>query len=253
MNATYLKIELTRVMRDVSTVFFVGVLPALLYLIFGAAQEYGALTLAGGNVTMFVMISMAAYGAVTATTGVGGMAAVERMQGWGRQLGLTPMSDAGFVATKTLVGFVVSIIPVALIYGLGVLTGAEATTTAWVVSGVAVLIGSALFSLYGLMVGLMFRTEAAIGAASGVLVLFAFLGNVFTPLSGALLTFAKFTPLYGYVFLVCYPVTEGLLIQMDGPPTTSEALWVPILNLLVWSAIFGVLATLLVRRGRGRQ
>ena len=37
-----------------------------------------------GNVAMHTMISMAAYGAVTATVGVGGMAAVERMQGWGR-------------------------------------------------------------------------------------------------------------------------------------------------------------------------
>ena len=39
----------------------------------------------------------------------------------------------------------------------------------------------------------------------------AFLGNIFFPLSGVMLTIAKFTPLYGYVALARYPLTEGHL------------------------------------------
>lgn len=253
MNLTYLSIELRRVGRDVATMFFVAILPAFMYIVFGAAQSYGDQMIVGGNVTMYVMTSMAAYGAVTATTGVGGMAAVERMQGWGRQLGLTPLADAGYVAVKAAVAFIVSIIPITLIYILGTFTGAEGTGKAWVVSALVVLVGAVAFSLYGLLAGLLFPTEAAVGAASGLLVIFAFLGNVFFPLSGAMLTFAKFTPLYGYVALARYPVTEGLLISTEGPPTGSEPLWVPILNLLAWAVIFAVGAVLLVRRGRGRQ
>ena len=253
MNLTYLGIELRRVVRDVTTMFFVALLPAFMYIIFGASQAYGGQMIVGGNVTMYIMTSMAAYGAVTATTGVGGIAAVERMQGWGRQLGLTPLPDAGYVAVKAAVAFFVSIIPISLIYLLGTFTGAEGTGRAWLISALVVLIGAVVFSLYGLMAGLLFPTEAAVGAASGALVILAFLGNVFFPLSGGMLTFAKFTPLYGYVALARYPVTDGYLVSTEGPPIGPEPLWIPILNLVVWAVIFALAALLLVRRGRSRQ
>jgi ABC-2 type transport system permease protein len=80
------------------------------------------------------------------------------------------------------------------------------------------------------------------------MVIFAFLGNLFIPLSGALLTFAKFTPLYGYAALARYPLTEGYL-----PDGSRDPLWLPIVNVLAWLAVFGVSAVLLVRRGRERQ
>ncbi len=202
---------------------------------------------------MNVIISMAAFGAITATTGIGGGAAVERMQGWGRQLGLTPMSDGQYVAAKAAVAFLIALVPIAIIYAIGYFTNATGSGAAWLLSALVVLIGAAVFSLYGLLAGLLFRTEAAIGAAGGSLVILAFLGNIFFPLSGAMLTFAKFTPLYGYVALARYPVTEGMVVAADGPPTGTEPLWIPVVNLVAWALIFGVSAILLVRRGRSRQ
>lgn len=253
MNLTYTGLELKRVTRDFVTMFFVGVLPAFMYVIFGASMAYAEQPIGHGNVAMYVMVSMAAYGAVTATTGVGGQAAVERMQGWGRQLGLTPMSDGQYVLIKAAVAFVISIIPITLIYLIGYFTGAEGSGLAWLISALIVLAGAAIFSLYGLLAGLLFRTEAAVGAASGSLVILAFLGNIFFPLSGAMLTFAKFTPLYGFVALARYPITEGQLISTTGPGAGSDPLWVPILNMVAWGTIFAVAALLLVRRGRSRQ
>lgn len=253
MNTTYLRIELSRVCRDISSMFFIAILPAFLYIIFGAVQEYGDMPMKHGNVTMYVMTSMAAYGAVTATTGVGGFAAVERMQGWGRQLGLTPISDAGYVAVKAGVAFIIAIIPVTLIYAVGTFTGAEATGKAWTLSAIVALLGAIVFSLYGLMIGLLFPSEAAVGAASGSLVIFAFLGNVFFPLSGAMLTVAKFTPLYGYVALARYPVTAGWFASTTGAPTGPDPLWIPLLNVVVWGTIMVVGTLALVRRGRSRQ
>jgi len=253
MNLTYTGLELRRVTRDFVTMFFVGVLPAFFYVIFGASMTYADQPVGHGNVAMYVMVSMAAYGAVTATTGVGGQAAVERMQGWGRQLGLTPMSDGHYVLIKTAVAFLISIIPITLIYLIGYFTGADGSGLAWLISALIVLAGAAIFSLYGLLAGLLFRTEAAVGAASGSLVILAFLGNIFFPLSGAMLTFAKFTPLYGFVALARYPLTEGALISTTGPSQSADPLWVPILNMVVWGLIFGVAALLLVRRGRSRQ
>ena len=94
MNATFTLLEMRRITRDWSGMFFTAVLPAFFYLIFGATVDARSATIGNGNVAMYVMISMAAYGAVTATTSIGGQAALERQQGWGRQLGLTPLADS---------------------------------------------------------------------------------------------------------------------------------------------------------------
>ncbi len=252
MNTTYLRIELRRTVRNYVTIFFVAVLPAFFYLIFGASQDYADESAGNGNVALYIMISMAAYGAVTATTGIGGMSAVERMQGWGRQLGITPMTDRSYVTVKALVALAIAAVPVLLVFGLGWLTGAEGTAGAWLGAGLILLSGATMFSLYGLIFGLAFRSESAVSAASGSLVILAFLGNIFFPLSGWLLILAKFTPLYGYVALAHYPLTSGVTVSAAGSATT-EPLWQSIANVAVWTVIFALLATWLVRRGRGRQ
>jgi ABC-2 type transport system permease protein len=201
---------------------------------------------------MAIMIAMAAYGAVTATVGIGGRAAVERSQGWGRQLGLTPLRDGSFVGVKVALAVIIALAPIALVYGLGLFTGAEGDGRAWVLSAIVLAAGSLAFALYGLCFGLLFRSEAAISGASGSIVVLSFLGNIFFPLSGGLLTLAKFTPMYGYVGLARYPLTDGRVITGDDSVVT-DPLWLLIANVLAWTLILTVTATLLVRRGRGRQ
>ena len=251
MNAAFLGLEIKRVLRDYASMFFIVVLPAFFYLIFGAAQEYSKEDAGNGNVAMLIMISMAAYGAATATTGIGGRAAVERMQGWGRQLGLTPLRDSAYVSMKTVLAVVIGAVPIVVTYVFGVASGAEGSARAWLLSGLALLMGAVVWALYGLCAGLMFRSEAAVGAASSLLVIFAFLGNIFIPLSGTMLAIAKFTPLYGHVALGRYPLTNGHVL--DGETLVHEALWIPMANVGAWTAFFALLATWLVRRGRGRQ
>lgn len=253
MNLTYLRMELRRIFREPAGLFFTAGLPAFLYLIFGAAQTDNTETVGSGNVGMYVMISMAAYGAVTATVGVGGGAAIERLQGWGRQLGLTPISDGQVILTKATVAVLITLFPITLIYLLGFFTGAEGDTSDWVLSALIIVIGSWVWALYGLAVAQAFRSESAVAVASGLLVVLAFLGNVFFPLSGTILDIGRFTPLYGYVSLARYPLTEGYLVNVDGGPMERDPLWLPLLNMGVWTAIFAVAAIYLVRKGRGRQ
>lgn len=251
-RTAYVRLELRRVLRDPVTMFFVVGLPAFMYVLFGASAGYSQESAGNGNVALYVMISMAAYGAVTATVGIGGMAAVERMQGWGRQLGLTPLGDGTYVATKAVVALAIATLPILVVYVLGMLTGAEGTLTAWLGSAAILVVGAVMFALYGLIFGLAFRSEAAVSAASGSLVVLGFLGNIFFPLSGFLLDLARFTPLYGYVSLARYPLTEGDVIDTKGN-LAHEALWMSVANVAVWTTIFAVLATWLVRRSRGRQ
>ena len=106
---TYARLDLRRQLRDRIGMFFVVGLPTFMYLVFGLGSDD---PVGSGNVGMYVMISMAAYGAVTATTSVAGSAATEQVMGWGRQLGLTPMRPLAFVAAKAGVAMSVAAVPV---------------------------------------------------------------------------------------------------------------------------------------------
>jgi ABC-2 type transport system permease protein len=242
--ARYAALDLRRQVRDRVQMFFVVALPAFMYVVFGLGSDD---PVGSGNVAMYVMVSMAAYGAVTATTGVAGSAALERTSGWGRQLALTPLRPVSFLVLKTALAMVVAAVPIALIYAIGAVTGAVGTPSDWLVSAVVVWAGSALFAVYGLAVCLAFRSENSVGIASGLIVVMAFLGNVFTPMSGLILEIGRFTPLYGYAALARHPITEG-----HGPAGVHDPLWLPVANVLAWTVIFAGVALWGLRRGRER-
>ena len=105
---------------------------------------------------------------------------------------------------------------------------------------------------FGLAAGLFFRSDAAVGAASGALVVLAFLGNVFMPLTGGLLAVARFTPMYGIVGLARYPVTEGEVATVDGAPQT-DSIWLLAANVAVWALVFGAAALLAARKATARR
>lgn len=242
--ATYARLDLRRQLRDRMGMFFIVGLPTFMFLVFGLGSDDAV---GSGNVAMYVMISMAAYGAVTATTSVAGSAATEQVMGWGRQLGLTPMRPLSFVAAKAAVAMIVAAMPVALIFAIGALTGARGDVTDWLLAAAVVWLGSALFAIYGLAICLVFRGSNAPGIASGMIVVMAFLGNVFTPMSGFMLDLGRLTPLYGYVALARFPLTDGHL-PIDG----RDPLWLPVANVLAWTVIFAALAMWGVRRSRAR-
>ena len=241
---TYARLDLRRQLRDRIGMFFVVGLPTFLFLVFGIGSDD---PVGSGNVAMYVMISMAAYGAVTATTSVAGSAATEQVMGWGRQLGLTPMRPVGFVAAKAAVAMTVAAVPVVSIFAIGAATGSRGHWSDWALSGALVWLGSALFAVYGLAICLAFRGPNAPGIASGMIVVLAFLGNVFTPMSGFMLDLGRFTPLYGYVALARFPLTDGWL-----PVGGRDPLWLPVANVLAWTVIFGLVALWGVRRSRAR-
>jgi ABC-2 type transport system permease protein len=253
MNTTYYRLELRRLRRDPVTLFFTVGLPAFFYLIFGAQPEYADDAVRDGNVAMWIMIAMAGYGAMTATTGIGGAAALERMQGWSRQLGLTPLRDHEYVGIKAATAVTVAAIPIAFVFAIGAVTGARAPLHVWAFSALALILGATIFALYGLSFGLAFRSEAAVSAAGGSLVVLSFLGNIFIPLTGWQLTLAKFTPLYGYISLARRALTGGATLDPNTGDLIDEPLWQVLANVSFWTIFLGVLATWLVRRGRGRQ
>lgn len=253
MNLTYYRLEVLRILRDPVVLFFTVGLPAVLYIIFGVSQDFSREPINDGNVAMWIMIAMAAYGAVTATTGIGGLAALERMQGWTRQLGLTPMAPREILRVKAATSVTVAAMAIAIIYLLGLVTGASAPLDVWFSSAAILLIGASTFALYGLAIGLAFRSEAAISAAGGSLVLLGFFGNLFFPLSGWQLTVAKFTPLYGYIALGRRSLSNGSTLDATTGQLTPEPLWQVLANVTFWTIALAALTAFLYRRSQGRQ
>ncbi len=247
----YAALDFRRNVRMPESVFFTLVLPTALYLMFSTMSEFADAPAGHGNVAAYIMTSMTLYGAVLATSNVAGSAAVERAKGWDRALALTPAPSWSYVLSKVLVGLAMAVLPVVLVMAVGWLTGAELTGTLWLTTAVIVIVGSTTFAFYGLAAGLLFRSETAVSVASGLLVVLSFFGNLFVPLSGVMLTIARFTPLYGLAGLARWPQLEGSAAA-SGPNEPPDELWVLVVNVIAWIVIFSVTALLSVRRGTSR-
>lgn len=253
MNATYIRIDLVRQLREVSTIVFIFLLPVLMYLLFGANTSYGDEVVGDANVKFYVMMSMAAYGACTAAVSIAGTAATESLLGWGRQVALTRQPASGFVLNKIAVAVTVAAAAEGFVMLVGRFTGAHAAPKVWALSYLVALLGSTAFAAFGIAAGTIFKSEQAVGIASSMLVLFAFLGNVFTPLTGTMLKIAHYTPMYGYIGLVRWPQMHGDIMPM-GPGTAGhDSFWTLAASLVVWTLIFVALAVRGAKGSRGRQ
>jgi ABC-2 type transport system permease protein len=245
--------EFLRTVRMVESTFFIVVLPTVLYLMFGALSSFGDSPVGHGNTAAYNMTAMTVYGATMATSVVAGSAALERQQGWGRQLGLTGLTGAGYMVGKVLVALGIALLPIVVVYTAGALTGARFEEAwMWAASGALALLGAIPFALYGLAAALLFRSEAAVSAASGLLVVLAFFGNLFMPLNGPLLEIARFTPVYGIAALARWPQLEGTVIDLDGGMPQGDPLWAIVLNVGAWTLVFAAICLIASRRSTRR-
>jgi ABC-2 type transport system permease protein len=236
VNPLYVQLDIRRVLRNRRTLVFTLVMPVVFYFSFGASQP-------GADAKAYVMLSFAVYGAMVAATSVGASVAVERASGWSRQLRLTPMRPATYVASKVIAAASIAVIPVAVELVIGAATGARMRASAWVVGGLVAWIGSLVFAALGLAIGYLVPSENAMQVMGPVLALLALLGGLFVPLSifsHTLQTVASFTPAYGVGVLAHWQLSH------DGSFVGAIA------NLVVWTAVFGAGAALLFRRDTGR-
>lgn len=229
-NLTVLRLEIRRLLRNRRTIWFAVVSPVLFFLIFGLNSAYANQPYGRGNISAFVLISLALYGAVLATTSGGAMVSIERAAGWSRQLRLTPLSPVAYIAIKMLTALVLGLASVVAVYAVGLIIGKPSMPGyVWVVTGLSVWIGSLLFGAFGLLVGYLLPTENVMQFLGLIVALLAFMGGLFIPLSQfahTIQTIAKFTPLYGLNQLVHAPLSVG---GFD---------WWWVLNVICWLIIF---------------
>ena len=217
LNPTLLRIELLRVLRNRRTMIFTLVMPAVFYLIFGVSQSYADQDAGRGNVAAYIMISMAAYGAMIASTGGGAMVATERAQGWSRQLRLTPLSPVAYVFVKLLTAMLLGALAVLVVYVMGVFTKAQMDT-------VGLWVATALIA----WAGYLLPSENVMQIIGPGLAILAFAGGLFVPLEdgSTLQKIAQFTPMYGISSLA------------HAPLTGDSFQWAWVLNVAAWLVVF---------------
>jgi ABC-2 type transport system permease protein len=238
-----IKLELRRMMRNKRTVIFTLVMPAVFFLLFGTNADNRSEAVGGGNVTGYILVSMAVYGAMLATTSGGAMVSIERAAGWSRQLRLTPLKPVAYIAVKLVIAMIIGFVSVAVAFAVGSVSGAKLPAHAWIECGLLAWVCALVFAAFGLFMGYLLPSENVMQILGPVLAVLSFAGGLFVPvddLGHTFATIAKFTPVYGVGELARYPLVH------DGN------LWLAALNVVVWTALFSLGAMWRFRRDTAR-
>ena len=175
------------------------VVPVVLFLLFKANRRSGALEGIGFTAAT-TMIGVAVYGAMLAATSGGAMVSVERAQGWSRQLRLTPLQPAAYIAIKIIVAMLLGLTSVAVVYVIGAISGVEMTPLTWVATGLLAWAASLVFASFGLFMGYLLPTENVMQVIGPLLAVFALFGGLLVPLAllpSVMQDIAPWMPTYG--------------------------------------------------------
>lgn len=237
---SYLALELRRMLRNRRTLIFSVVMPPALFWIFGTQDAYAAQSAGAGNVTAWIAVSMALYGAIMNATSGGAGVSVERSQGWTRQLRLTPLRPAAYVGVKLAAAMTLGAASVTLTLLVGALGGARMGLGTWLACGLLAWAGSLVFAAFGLFMGYLLPAENVMQILGPALALLGFAGGLFMPLGdGWLATLARFLPTSGIAELARAPL---------GGDLSAAA----VVNAVVWAGVFGLGAAWRFRQDTAR-
>lgn len=189
------------------------------------------------------MVGIAVYGAMLAATSGGAMVSVERALGWSRQLRLTPLRPAAYVAIKLITAMLLGLVSVLVVFVVGGITGVQMSAGTWVLSALLAWVTALVFASFGLFMGYVLPTENVMQIIGPLLGVFAFFGGLFVPLSllpSAIQNIGPYMPTYGVAAIARYPLLGG----------TFDPTW--LLNLVVWTLILAGGAMVLFRRDTRR-
>ncbi|XAS65478.1 ABC transporter permease [Micrococcaceae bacterium Sec5.8] len=248
-NRTLLSIEIKRRLRNRRTLFFTIAFPVMMLIAVGSQYRDTPIdprlpvSSGGTSVTAFIMINMAVYGAMLASTSAGGAVAIERAQGWSRQLRLTPLTPAANIAVKVIGGLAAGLLAVLGTFAAGIFLGVRMELHIWILAGLTAWLGSLVFTALGLFAGYLVPSENVMQFMGPALAFLAYFGGLFQPLktmTPALQRIGVWTPTYG-------------LGDIARAPLAGDAFnWAAAGNVLLWLILFGAGAALAFRRDTQR-
>ncbi|GAA0935582.1 ABC transporter permease [Actinocorallia libanotica] len=180
MIAAQTSYEVKGVLRNGEQLLLTLVIPVFLLVLFSVTS---LLDLGSGARVDFLAPGIIALAVMsTAFTGQAIGTGFERRYGVLKRLGATPLPRAGLIGAKTLTVVLIELLQVAVITAVALALG-------WSPAGnpaaalLAVLLGTAAFSGFGLLMAGTLRAEATLAAANLVYILLLLLGGVVFPLS----------------------------------------------------------------------
>ncbi len=231
LNPTLLKLELRRMVRNKRTIIFALVFPTAMFFVFGSGNQGNKSLGHGlhGNVSAYVMVSMALYGGALMAAAGGAMVATERALGWSRQLRLTPLNPIAYIVVKASVALVMAGVSVTIVNIVGAVRGTpQMPTDTWIYCALLTLLCTVTFAALGVFAGYLLPSENVMQVLGPGLALVSFLGGLFIPLdqySDAVRHIAYWTPMYG-------------VSEVARSPLTHELPWYAVVNALVWLGLF---------------
>ncbi len=233
----YVRLELTRTMRDATFVVFGIALPVVMYLLF---TNMGLAPGDKHHAALFTMVSMAAYGGMGAAFNNGTGLAEDRALGWLRQLRATPLSTLSVLAGKTTTGMVIVVPAIAAVLLAGsVLNGVSLDASQWLAIVALLWLGTLPFTLLGLANGYLLSGQTAGLANFGATMGLAVVGGLWLPTTtfpGWLRAISGWTPTHAYADL-SWSVAFG---HAPG--------WRAVAVLVGWLVAFGIYARFAYRR-----
>jgi len=235
MSGTLLlaKAEISRLRRNKRYLIFTVALPVMFYLIFGKSNTTGD----GVAFAAFYMVGMASFGAFSGAFNNNTIRiSQERKDGWIRQLRLTPLPANAYVVAKILATIVTTVPSILIVFLLGrFYGGVQLPLWKWIVCALAIWIGTLIFAALAVALGYKLDPDSVQPVAIVVFFFFSIFGGLWFPLSGALQKFGEFTPTYQIVKISTDVIGQGSIALVN------------VIGVVVWFAIFVVLATLAVR------
>ena len=216
------------------------VMPAVLYLALGR-QTPKNINLGGIPFAAYFAVSMISFAAMSSALNAGGArVAMERTSGWTRQIRITPLSPAAYVATKVLTGVIIAI-PGTLLVGVAVVLGKNVSLPAmsWVQLYVTIWLAILPFSALGMVLGYALDVDTSQIGTGLILSGSSLLGGLFVPVS----SFPGFLQNLGKT-LPTYQMANAARAALSN----SAPRFADVLGLILWTAALGLLFVWLYRR-----
>jgi ABC-2 type transport system permease protein len=181
---TLLRLEIHRMLVDVRFLVLMLAMPIAMYLLF--TNVFGNTPpVQGMNEYVRAMISMSAFGAIgAALMATAPRIAVERTNGWLRQLRTMPIPARQVITAKMLAAMAWGLPAIVLVDVTAVLNhGVSLPAWQWLAIGGLLWIGTAPFAALGTFLGYLTDADTSFGVMFGLYLALAALGGLWMPVT----------------------------------------------------------------------
>jgi ABC-2 type transport system permease protein len=244
MNSlAYVRFELVRTFRSRRLLAFTFGFPLILYFVLAAPnRNQHNFNGSGISIPLYYMVGLVAFGAMTALISSGARIAIERTDGWTRQLRITPLKTSAYFRAKVLTGYAIAGATIVVLYASGISLGVSLGAGRWLEMTGLILVALVPFAALGIFLGHLLTADSLGPAVGGLTSLLALVSGTWFPLGshGFLHDIAQFLPSYWLV--------RASHVSLGGHAWTAGG-WIVV---GAWTLVLAILARYAYQRDTAR-